>query len=114
MIETFALLTSAHGTATSRPGRAARAGLRAPAYRLLLGLSTWTHQPGINDFDAYVRYITTDVFLISHLGASILGASLAVLSTAAFTTLIAHGRAHLTGTPGMPALNADIAYGPTD
>jgi hypothetical protein len=88
------------------------------------------------------------VFLISHLGASIFGAALAVLGAFAVTTLIAHGRAartavvglvlttitnvflastfgsatfvqpgigraHLAGTPGMPALNADTAYGPT-
>jgi hypothetical protein len=139
-----------HATASSgRARRAARAGLWAlPAYGLLLGLSTWTHQPSIDDFDAYARYITTNVFLISHLGASILGAALAVLGAVAVTVLIAHGRAartaitglvlttvtnvflastfgsatfvqpgigraHLAGAPGMPALNADTAYGPT-
>ncbi|MEU4424218.1 hypothetical protein AB0F81_26635 [Actinoplanes sp. NPDC024001] len=136
-------------TITGSASRAARAGLWAlPAYALLLGLSTWTHQPSVDDFDAYARYITTDVFLISHLGASILGAALAVLGVTAVTTLISHGRAartavtglvlttvtnvflaatfgsatfvqpgigraHLDGTPGMPALNADTAYGPT-
>ncbi|MEV4282480.1 hypothetical protein [Actinoplanes xinjiangensis] len=143
----------ATNTAPARPTadrgeRAARAGLWAlPAYGLLLGLSTWTHQPSIDDFDAYARYITTDVFLASHLGASILGAALAILGAIAVTTLIARGRAagtaisglvlttvanvflaatfgsatfvqpgigraHLAGTPGMPALNADTAYGP--
>ncbi|MEV0901586.1 hypothetical protein [Actinoplanes sp. NPDC049802] len=139
----------AHATASSsRARRAARAGLWAlPAYGLLLGLSTWTHQPPIDDFDAYARYITTDVFLISHLGASIFGAALAVLGAVAVTAFLAHGRAartavaglvlttitnvflastfgsatfvqpgigraHLAGTPGMPALNADTAYGP--
>jgi hypothetical protein len=139
----------AHATASgSRARRAARAGLWAlPAYGLLLGLSTWTHQPGIDDFDAYARYITTDVFLISHLGASIFGAALAVLGAVAVTAFLANGRAartaiaglvlttitnvflastfgsatfvqpgigraHLAGTPGMPALNADTAYGP--
>src|SRR5699024_2867985 len=101
----------------------------------------------IDDFDAYARYITTDVFLISHLGASVFGAALAVLGAVAVTAFLAHGRAartavaglvlttitnvflastfgsatfvqpgigraHLAGTPGMPALNADTAYGP--
>jgi hypothetical protein len=66
MIPMSALLATntapAHPTA-DRGERAARAGLWAlPAYGLLLGLSTWTHQPSIDDFDAYARYITTDVF----------------------------------------------------
>ena len=130
------------------PGRAARIGLwLLPAYGMLLGLSTLTHQPPVADFDAYARYITTDVFLVSHLGASILGAALAVLGVVAVTaylvsgraavlavaglvlTTVANiylsaafgsaafvqpgiGRAHLAGVAGMPALNADTAYGP--
>ena len=130
------------------PGRAAQFGLwLLPAYGLLLGLSTLTHQPSVDDFDAYARYITTDVFLVSHLGASILGAALAVLGVVAVTaylvtgraaglavaglvlTTVANiylsaafgsaafvqpgiGRAHLAGAAGMPALNADTAYGP--
>jgi hypothetical protein len=89
-------------TTTDRGQRAARAGLWAlPAYALLLGLSTWTHQPSIDDFDAYARYITTDVFLASHLGASILGAALAILGATAVTTLIAHGRAAGTAISGL-------------
>jgi hypothetical protein len=130
------------------PGRAARIGLwLLPAYGILLGLSTLTHQPPVADFDGYARYITTDVFLVSHLGASILGAALAVLGVVAVTaylvsgraaglavaglviTTVANiylsaafgsaafvqpgiGRAHLAGVAGMPALNADTAYGP--
>src|SRR4029453_18517337 len=65
-------------TPTQQPfaGRAARIGLWAfPLYGLLLGLSTITHQPSVDDFDAYSRYITTDIFLVSHLGASIFGAA---------------------------------------
>jgi hypothetical protein len=129
--------------------RAARIGLWAlPLYGVLLGVSTLTHQPSIDDFDAYARYITTDVFLISHLGASILGAAFAILGAVAVTTFLVRGRAartavvglvltvvtnvfmsaafgsatfvqpgigraHLNGVPGMPALNADTAYGPT-
>ncbi len=135
----------------SRPvaARAARAGLwLLPVYGLLLGLSTITHQPPVDAFDEYARYITTDVFLVSHLGASIFGAGLAILGAVAVTAFLVHGRAartavigltlttitnvflsatfgsatfvqpgigraHLAGTPGMPALNADTAYGPT-
>ncbi|MGH3341002.1 MAG: hypothetical protein ACRDPL_19510, partial [Propionibacteriaceae bacterium] len=129
------------------PGRAARIGLwLLPAYGLLLGLSTLTHQPPVADFDAYARYVTTDGFLVSHLAASIMGAALAVLGVVAVTaylvsgvaaglavaglvlTTIANiylsaafgsaafvqpgiGRAHLAGVDGMPALNADTAYG---
>ena len=129
--------------------RAARIGLWAlPAYAALLGLSTVTHQPPITDFDAYARYITTDVFLVSHLGASIFGAGLAILGAVAVTAHLVRGRtariavagltlttvtnvfmaaafgsaafvqpgigrAHLNGVPGMAAINADTAYGPT-
>jgi len=129
--------------------RAARIGLWAfPLYGVLLGVSTLTHQPSIDDFDAYARYITTDLFLLSHLGASILGAAFAILGAVAVTAFLVHGRAahtavvglmltvvtnvfmaaafgsatfvqpgigraHLDGVPGMPALNADTAYGPT-
>ena len=128
--------------------RAAQIGLwLLPVYGILLGLSTLTHQPPIEDFDAYARYVTTDVFLVSHLGASIFGAALAVLGVVAVTaylvsgrsarlavvglvlTTIANiflsaafgsaafvqpgiGRAYLAGVEGMPALNADTAYGP--
>jgi hypothetical protein len=125
------------------PGRAARIGLwLLPAYGLLLGLSTLTHQPPVADFDAYARYVTTDVFLVSHLAASIMGAALAVLGVVAVTAYLVSGvaaglavaglaniylsaafgsaafvqpgigRAHLAGVDGMPALNADTAYGP--
>ncbi|MFF5083195.1 hypothetical protein ACFY36_39640 [Actinoplanes sp. NPDC000266] len=50
-----------------------------PAYGALLGLSTLTHQPPVSDFGAYAEYVTTGTFLISHLGASIFGAALAIL-----------------------------------
>jgi hypothetical protein len=127
---------------------ALRAGLWAlPVYGVLLGLSTVTHQPPVSDFDAYARYISTDVFLVSHLGASIFGAALAILGAVAVTAYLVRGRAarlavvgmvlttvtnvfmaasfgsaafvqpgigraHLAGVAGMPALNADTAYGP--
>lgn len=82
------------------PGRAARVGLwLLPVYGVLLGLSTLTHQPSISDFDAYARYITTGVFLASHLGASILGAALAVLGVVAVVAyLVARGPARLAVT----------------
>ncbi|MFC7533008.1 hypothetical protein [Actinoplanes sp. GCM10030250] len=130
------------------PARAARIGLWAlPAYGVLLGLSTVTHQPPVSDFDAYARYTTTGVFLISHLAASIFGAALAILGAIAATVFLVRGRAartavaglvlttvtnvflaatfgsaafvqpgigraHLNGAGGMPAINADTAYGP--
>jgi hypothetical protein len=79
-----------------------RAGLWAlPAYGVLLGLSTMTHQPSVDDFDAYARYVTTEVFLVSHLGASILGAGLAVLGTTAVTALLVHGRAARAAITGL-------------
>ena len=52
--------------ATDNPfaGRAARIGLWSlPGYAVLLGLSTLTHQPPVDDFDAYARYVATDIFL---------------------------------------------------
>ena len=82
--------------------RAARVGLWAlPGYALLLGLSTLTHQPPVTDFDAYARYITTDVFLVSHLGASIFGAGLAILGAVAVTAFLAHGRAARAAVIGL-------------
>jgi hypothetical protein len=130
------------------PARAARIGLWAlPAYAVLLGLSTVTHQPPVTEFDAYARYVTTGTFLVSHLGASVFGAGLAILGAMAVTVFLARqrtaraavaglvlttvtnvflaasfgsaafvqpgiGRAHLNGVGGMPAINADTAYGP--
>jgi hypothetical protein len=127
---------------------AIRAGLWSlPVYGMLLGLSTITHQPPVSDFGAYARYVSTNVFLISHLGASIFGAALAILGAVAVTAYLVRGRAarlavagmalttvtnvfmaaafgsaafaqpgigraYLNGVAGMPALNADTAYGP--
>jgi hypothetical protein len=83
-------------------GRAARIGLWAlPLYGVLLGLSTVTHQPSVTDFDAYARYITTDVFLVSHLGASIFGAGVAILGAVAVTAFLVRGRAARTAVAGL-------------
>ena len=54
--------------AGSFAGRAARFGLWGlPVYGVLLGLSVFTHEPSRDDFGAYARYVTTDVFVVSHL-----------------------------------------------
>jgi hypothetical protein len=82
--------------------RAARLGLwLLPAYAVLLALGTLTHQPPVSDFDAYARYITTDVFLVSHLGGSIGGAALAILGALAVTVFIARGRAGRAAVVGL-------------
>ena len=82
--------------------RAARPGLwLLPLYGVLLGLSTITHQPPVDAFDDYARYITTDVFLVSHLGASIFGAALAVLGAVALTAHLINGRAARTAVIGL-------------
>ncbi|WP_214401049.1 hypothetical protein [Pseudonocardia lacus] len=64
-----------------------------PAHGVLLALSTLTHQPSITDFDAYARYISTDVFLLSHLVASIGGAGLAAVGVTAALVFLGRGRA---------------------
>ncbi|HLL64268.1 MAG TPA: hypothetical protein VK453_00815 [Micromonosporaceae bacterium] len=82
--------------------RAARAGLwLLPAYAVLLGLGNLTHQPSIKEFDAYARYVTTDIFLVSHLGASIFGAGIAVLGVVAVTAFLIRGRAAVTAVVGL-------------
>jgi hypothetical protein len=59
-----------------------------PLYGLLLGLSTLTHQPSVDDFDAYARYVTIDIFLASHLTASIGGAAAAILGAVAVSAFL--------------------------
>jgi hypothetical protein len=83
-------------------GRAARIGLWSlPLYGVLLGLSTLTHQPSVDDFDAYARYVTTGAFLVSHLGASIFGAGMAILGAIAVTAYLVRGRAARTAVAGL-------------
>jgi len=67
----------------------ARVGLwLLPAYGVLLAGSTLTHQPDYTtDFAGYADYVTTDVFLVSHLVASIGGAALGLVGVVA---LLAH------------------------
>ena len=83
-------------------GRAARIGLWSlPIYGILLGLSTLTHQPPVEDFDAYARYVTTDIFLLSHLGASIFGAGMAILGAISVTAYLVRGRAARLAVAGL-------------
>jgi hypothetical protein len=69
--------------------------LRAGAWALpasggLLVLGTLTHQPdSTTDFPGYADYVTTDVFLLSHLVASIGGAALGILGTVCVAVLLA-------------------------
>jgi hypothetical protein len=89
-------------TAGSFAGRAARYGLWGlPLNGVLLGLSVITHEPSRDDFDAYARYVTTDVFVASHLGASILGAAAAVIGVVAVTAFLVTGRAARLAVVGL-------------
>jgi hypothetical protein len=95
-------MTAMHLAAPALPGRLARIGLWAlPLYGVLLGLSTLTHQPAVEQFDAYARYVTTDAFLVSHLAASILGAAVAVVGTVALTAFLASGPAFRMAVVGL-------------
>ena len=73
----------------------ARAGVwLLPAHALLLALGTITHEPDrTTAFDDYARYVTTDVFLVSHLVASIVGAALGVIGTIAALGFLVRGPA---------------------
>jgi hypothetical protein len=81
--------------ATTAAIRFARAGLwLIPVYGALLALSTLTHQPDYDtEFQSYAEYITTDRFLVSHLGASIAGAALGSLGVVAALAFLVRGPA---------------------
>lgn len=65
-----------------------------PVYALLLALSTLTHEPDhAEDFEAWSRYVTTDVFVVSHVGASILGAGLGLVGIVCAMVLMLRGPA---------------------
>jgi hypothetical protein len=82
--------------------RAARIGLWAlPAYGVLLGLGTLTHQPPVDDFDAYARYVTTGTFLAGHIGGSVGGAGLAILGAVALTSYLVTGRSGRLAVIGL-------------
>ena len=75
--------------------RFARAGLwLLPVYGVLLALSTLTQQPDYRtDFRGYAEYVTTDRFLVSHLGASIAGAAFGLLGVVALLAFLSRGPA---------------------
>lgn len=65
-----------------------------PVHALLLGLSTLTHEPDhAADFEAWSRYVTTDLFAVSHVGASIFGAGLGLIGTVCALVLMLRGPA---------------------
>ena len=65
-----------------------------PVHALLLALSTLTHEPDhAKDFEAWSRYVTTDVFVVSHVGASILGAGLGLVGIVGALVLMLRGPA---------------------
>ena len=80
---------------TSRPPRLTRAGLwLVPVYGVMLALSTLSHQPSFRtDFPGYARYITTDIFLASHLALSIGGAAIGSVGILSLLIYLAAGRA---------------------
>jgi hypothetical protein len=64
----------------------------SPAWTALLFYGTLTHQPDTKtDFPGYARYITTG-FLISHLVASIFGASVGIPGLIALFLVLSRGR----------------------
>lgn len=68
-----------------------------PIFAVLLCLSTVTHQPDYRtEFAEYADYVTTDVFLVSHLVASILGAVAGIIGIVCIAILIA-GQGVTTG-----------------
>jgi hypothetical protein len=93
-------------------GRGAACG-RCPVYALLLAVGTLTRQPDpATDFPGYARYVTTDVFLASHLVASIGGATIGVLGAVSLGILAARGRsprAAITGVVGNVLFTAIFA-----
>ncbi|MEV4343028.1 hypothetical protein AB0J83_00915 [Actinoplanes sp. NPDC049596] len=80
-----------------------------PAYGTLLGLSTLTHQPPTSDFDAYAEYVTTGVFLVSHLGASIFGAALAILGVFGLASSLGRSRSAVAGLALTTVANVFLA-----
>ena len=60
-----------------------------PAWAVLLGVSTLTHQPDpADDFGSYAAYVTTASFRLSHLVASITGAGIGIVGATALTILL--------------------------
>jgi hypothetical protein len=75
--------------------RLARAALwLLPVYTLLLALSTLTHEPDhAEEFADWSRYVTTDVFVVTHVVGSILGAALGLVGIVAALLFLVRGPA---------------------
>lgn len=71
-----------------------RAGLwLLPVYGVLTFLATLTHQPDPQtEFESWSEYVTTGVFLVSHIFGSIFGAAVGILGLAALTAYLAGTR----------------------
>src|SRR5215207_9637396 len=76
-IEEYAMAVAAEPPRTHPAATAARTGIwLLPVHAVLLAVGTLTHQPDkATAFGDYARYVTTEVFLSSHLVASIAGAA---------------------------------------
>jgi hypothetical protein len=73
-----------------------------PVWGVLLTLSTLTHQPDYTtDFPAYAEYVTTTVFLVSHLAGSIAGGALGALGAVALAVHLSTGPAARQALWGM-------------
>lgn len=91
-------------TSANRSAWARRALWLLPVHAGLLAVSTVTHQPDpTTDFDGYAEYVTSGIFLASHLVASILGAALGILGAGAALTYLVRGR-----TGGRAVLGAAL------
>ena len=92
-----AMMTTTSGRTESDRRLAALGVWLLPVYALLLALSTLTHEPDhAEDFGAWSRYVTTDVFVVSHLGGSILGAGLGLVGAVCAMVLMLRGPAAAT------------------
>ncbi len=80
-----------------------RAGLMAlPIYGLLTFWATFTHEPDRhNQVDAYVRYVSSNTYLLQHLLGSILGTILAIFGVLALGAYLANSRAGRLALLGM-------------
>jgi hypothetical protein len=95
------MTTLEHRETSTRP-RLAAAGLwLIPLYALLLALTTLTHEPDHTvDFAAWSRYVTTDVFVVSHIAGSILGAGLGLVGVTCALVFLVRGPASTTALVG--------------
>lgn len=84
-----------------------RAGLLAlPVYGLLTLWATFTHQPDPGaDFGAYAEYVSSGVYLATHLLGSIFGTVLAILGAVALGATLAGGA---TGRIALVAMVAGV------